>query len=255
LDVGARITDETKTAMIQNYDYSNATFTVPIGVLADFTGSHTSHNVSPKVIARLQLAMTSSCTPVTAKGFHSGGYNIRANCSAIPSSCRPIEDENVKSYELGSKMSFFDNSLMLNTALFHNIYSNIQLSVFTSYTEPNGSQGFFGDFTNAGKGHIDGWKRSSPGIPRRTGRSAATSLICIPSTPSSESGGVNIANTQFFTNAPKWSGGYTLQRNFPMGSYGDLSARLNYQYQTSVWPETTLSPLIKQGSYGLINAG
>jgi iron complex outermembrane receptor protein len=89
-------------------------------------------------------------------GFHSGGYNIRANCVAIPSSCRPINDEKVQSFELGSKMTFFDDALMMNTALFHNIYSDIQLSVFTSYTLPNGSQGFFGDFTNAGKGHIDG---------------------------------------------------------------------------------------------------
>ena len=255
LDVGARYTDETKTAVIQNYEYSNATFTVPIGVLADFTGSHTSHNISPKVSLDYSASDDVKLYASYSEGFHSGGYNIRANCAVIPSSCKPIEDENVKSYELGSKMSFFDNSLMMNTALFHNIYSNIQLSVFTSYTEPNGSQGFFGDFTNAGKGHIDGLEEEFAWYPSQNWTFSGNFAYLHTKYTEFYSAGVNIANTQYFTNAPKWAGGLTLQRTFPLAAYGDLSARLNYQYQTSVWPETTLSPLIKQGSYGLINAG
>lgn len=255
LDVGARYTDETKTAVIQNYAFSDATFSVPIGVLANFTGSHTSHNISPKVSLDYSLSDDIKLYASYSEGFHSGGYNIRANCALIPSSCKPIQDENVKSYELGSKMSFLDNSLMLNTALFHNIYSNIQLSVFTSYTQPNGSQGFFGDFTNAGKGHIDGLEEEFAWYPSQNWTFSGNFSYLHTKYTEFLSQGVNIANSQFFTNAPKWSGGLTLQRTFPLAEYGDLSARLNYSYQTSVWPETTLSPLIKQGSYGLLNAG
>lgn len=255
LDVGARATDEKKTAVIQNYTFSDASFTVPTGVLANFTGSHTSHNVSPKVSLDYSASEQIKLYASYSEGFHSGGYNIRANCVQIPTSCRPIQDENVKSFELGSKMSFFDNTLMMNTALFHNIYSNIQLSVFTSYREPNGSQGFFGDFTNAGKGHIDGLEEEFAWYPSQAWTFSGNFAYLHTKYTEFYSGGVNIANTQFFTNAPKWSGGLTLQREFSLGAYGDLSARINYQYQTSVWPETTLSPLIKQGSYGLVNAG
>ncbi|MBE1162605.1 TonB-dependent receptor [Dyella acidiphila] len=255
LDVGARYTDETKTAVIQNYAYSNANFNVPIAVLANFAGSHASHNISPKVSLDYSASEQVKLYASYSEGFHSGGYNIRANCAEIPSSCRPIADENVKSYELGSKMSFFDDSLMLNTALFHNIYSNIQLSVFSSYTEPNGSQGFFGDFTNAGKGHIDGMEEEFAWYPSQQWTISGNFSYLHTKYTEFYSEGVNIANTQYFTNAPKWSGALNLQRSFPLGAYGDLSARLSYQYQTSVWPETTLSPLIKQGSYGLINAG
>jgi len=255
LDVGARITDEKKTAVIQNYLYSDATFSTPIGVLANFTGAHTSHNVSPKVSLDYTVNDQIKLYGSYSEGFHSGGYNIRANCAAIPSSCRPIQDEKVQSFELGSKMSFLDNSLMLNTALFHNIYSNIQLSVFTSYALPNGTQGFFGDFTNAGKGHIDGVEEEFAWYPSQEWTLSGNFAYLHTKYTEFLSGGVNIANTQFFTNAPKWSGGLTLQRSFSLGEHGDLNARLNYQYQTSVWPETTLSPLIKQGSYGLLNAG
>lgn len=255
LDVGVRATDEKKTAIIQNYEYSDATFSVPIGVLADFTGSHTSHNVSPKVSLDYTVNQQIKLYGSYSEGFHSGGYNIRANCAAIPESCRPIQDEKVQSFELGSKMSFFDDKLMLNSAVFHNVYSNIQLSVFTSYTLPNGTQGFFGDFTNAGRGHIDGFEEEFAWYPSQAWTLSGNFSYLHTKYTEFLSGGVNIANTQFFTNAPKWSGGFTLQRSFPLGAYGDLNARLNYQYQTSVWPETTLSPLIKQGSYGLLNAG
>ncbi|GLQ91165.1 TonB-dependent receptor [Dyella acidisoli] len=255
LDVGARITDEKKTATIQNYVYSDATFSTPIGVLANFTGSHTSHNTSPKVSLDYTVNEQIKLYGSYSEGFHSGGYNIRANCAAIPESCRPIQDEKVQSFELGSKMSFFDNSLMMNTALFHNNYSNIQLSVFTSYTLPNGTKGFFGDFTNAGRGHIDGVEEEFAWYPSQAWTLSGNFAYLHTKYTEFFSSGVNIANTQFFTNAPKWSGGLTLQRNFSLGEHGDLSARLNYQYQTSVWPETTLSPLIKQGSYGLLNAG
>ncbi len=159
LDVGMRYTHETKTAVIQNFAYADATFQTPIATLADFTGSHVSNNVSPKVSLAWSANDHVNLYGSYSEGFHSGGYNIRANCVAIPTSCRPINDEKVQSFELGSKMTFFDDALMMNTALFHNVYSNIQLSVFTSYMLPNGSQGFFGDFTNAGKGHIDGTGR------------------------------------------------------------------------------------------------
>ena len=255
LDLGVRLTDEKKTALIQNYGYANASFTDPTSTLADFTGSHTSHNVSPK--ASLDYSVTDQIKLYASysEGFHSGGYNIRANCEAIPTSCRPIQDENVKSYELGSKMTFFDDSLMLNTALYHNIYSNIQLSVFTSYTLPNGSQGFFGDFTNAGKGHIDGLEEEFAWKPSENWTFSGNFAYLHTKYTQFISGGVNVADTQSFTNAPRWSGALNLERSFPLSDGGSITGRVNYTYQTSVFPETTLSPLIEQPAYGLWNAG
>jgi iron complex outermembrane receptor protein len=255
LDLGLRYTSEKKSAVIQNYGYSDETFTTPISTLADFSGAHTSHNVSPKVSLDYAVNDQVKLYASYSQGFHSGGYNIRANCSAIPESCRPIEDEKVTSYELGSKMSFFDGTLMMNTAFFHNIYSNIQLSVFTSYTLPNGTQGFFGDFTNAGKGHIDGWEEEFAWTPVENWTFSGNWAYLHTKYTDFESGGVNIADTQRFTNAPKWSGGLNLEHTIPLDNGGSISGRINYTYQTSVYPETTLSPLIMQPSYGLWNAG
>ena len=255
LDVGARLSRETKSAVIQNYGFADASFSNPIATLANFSGSHTTNNASPKVSLNWAASDHINLYASYSEGFHSGGYNIRANCVAIPSSCRPIQDEKVQSYELGSKMTFFDDRLMANTAVFHNVYSNIQLSVFTSYTLPNGSQGFFGDFTNAGKGHIDGLEEEFAWKPTENWTFSGNVAYLHTKYTQFLSGGVNIADTQRFTNAPKWSGGLSLENSYPLANGGSITGRINYTYQTSVYPETTLSPLILQPSYGLWNAG
>lgn len=255
LDVGVRLSRETKSAVIQNYGYADASFSTPIATLANFSGSHTTNNASPKVSLNWAASDHINLYASYSEGFHSGGYNIRANCVAIPSSCRPIQDEKVQSYELGSKMTFFDDRLMANTAVFHNVYSNIQLSVFTSYTLPNGSQGFFGDFTNAGKGHIDGLEEEFAWKPTENWTFSGNVAYLHTKYTQFLSGGVNIADTQRFTNAPKWSGGLSLENTYPLANGGSITGRINYTYQTSVYPETTLSPLILQPSYGLWNAG
>ncbi|OOG56645.1 TonB-dependent receptor [Rhodanobacter sp. C03] len=255
LDVGARLTRETKSALIQNYGFANANFTTSTAVLANFSGSHTSNNASPKVSLDWSLSDDIKLYGSYSTGFHSGGYNIRANCAAIPSSCRPIDDEKVQSFELGSKMTFFDDALMMNTALFHNIYSNIQLSVFTSYTLPNGSQGFFGDFTNAGKGHIDGLEEEFAWKPAENWTLSGNFAWMHTKYTQFLSGGVNVADQQKFTNAPKFSGALSLDHTQPLANGGSLTARINYSYQSLVYPETTLSPLIAQPAYGLWNAG
>jgi len=255
LDVGLRYTHETKDALIQNYGFANANFDTPVLTLANFSGSHASNNVSPKVSLDWSVNPNIKLYASYSEGFHSGGYNIRANCAAIPSSCRPIDDEKVKSFELGSKMTFFDDRLMLNTALYRNVYSNIQLSVFSSYTLPNGQPGFFGDFTNAGKGHIDGLEEEFAWMPSENTTLRGNLAWMHTKYTQFMSSGVNIADTQKFTNAPKFSGGLTLEHSIPLGNGGSLSGRINYSYQTMVYPETTLSPQIAQPAYGLWNAG
>lgn len=255
LDVGLRYTHETKDALIQNYGFANANFDTPVLTLANFSGSHASNNVSPKVSLDWSVNPNIKLYASYSEGFHSGGYNIRANCAAIPSSCRPIDDEKVKSFELGSKMTFFDDRLMLNTALYRNVYSNIQLSVFSSYTLPNGQPGFFGDFTNAGKGHIDGLEEEFAWMPSENTTLRGNLAWMHTKYTQFMSSGVNIADTQKFTNAPKFSGGLTLEHSIPLGNGGSLSGRINYSYQTMVYPETTLSPRIAQPAYGLWNAG
>jgi len=252
LDVGARYTDEDKHAVAYNIGYTDETFSTPNGVVAaNFDKTVNFKNVSPKVSLDYQFTPDVMGYASFSRGFKSGGYNIRANTTAVPRSGEPFDDESVDSFEVGTKMGMLDQRLFLNLAAFHNVYEDIQLSVFTAL--PGG--GFFGDFTNAGKGTVNGVEVEYQFLP--TGHWLFSGNLAWLDAEYDEfmSGGVNIADTQYFTNAPEFSGALNVEWRTGLASGGDLSARLTYAYQSEVWPTTDLSPVIKQPGYGLVNAG
>jgi iron complex outermembrane receptor protein len=130
----------------------------PVAVTADFDKKTNFKNVSPKVSLDYQITPDIMVYGLATRGFKSGGYNIRANAVAVPRSAEPFDDETVDSHEVGSKMAFLDQRLFLNLSAFYNKYKDIQLSVFTGL-DTNGDgidDSFFGDFTNAGAGTVNG---------------------------------------------------------------------------------------------------
>ncbi|QSX79118.1 TonB-dependent receptor [Agrilutibacter solisilvae] len=257
LDVGARYTDEDKRAVVLNRAYTDGTFTTPRATVADFDKTTNFKNVSPKVSLDYQVTDGIMLYGLATRGFKSGGYNIRANAVAVPRSAEPFDDEKVDSLEIGSKMAFLDNSLFLNLAYFHNDYEDIQLSVFTAF-DSNGDgvdDAFFGDFTNAGKGTVQGVEAEYQwlvGDHWVLGGNLAWLDAQYDEFITRE---VNVADAQRFTNAPEFSGAVNLEYRTALSGGGDLSTRLGYSYQSEVWPTTDLSPAIRQEGYGLLNAG
>jgi iron complex outermembrane receptor protein len=161
----------------------------------------------------------------------------------------------VDSYELGSKLSLLDQRMFLNLSVFHNNYKDIQLSVFTTYTLPDGSQSFFGDFTNAGQGTVQGVEVEYQYLPTRNWVISGNLAWLDAKYDEFMSGGVDIADTQYFTNAPEFSGALNVEYRTDLANGGNLSARVGYSYQSEVWPTTDLSPAIRQDGYGLVGAG
>ena len=255
LDVGARYTDEDKHAVALNRFYTSTAYETSWGTAANFDKTVNFKNVSPKVSLDYQVTPDIMIYGLASRGFKSGGYNIRANTTAVPRSGEPFDDESVDSFEIGSKMSFLDQRLFLNLSAFHNKYEDIQLSVFTSYTLPNGSQSFFGDFTNAGKGTVNGVEVEYQFLPTANWLISGNLAWLDAKYDEFISGGVNIADTQYFTNAPEFSGALNVEYRTDLANGGNLSARVGYSYQSEVWPTTDLSPAIKQDGYGLVNAG
>ncbi|GAB1596118.1 TonB-dependent receptor [Lysobacter claricitrinus] len=255
LDVGARYTDEDKHAVALNRFYTNGSYTTSWGTAANFDKTVNFKNVSPKVSLDYQITPGIMVYGLASRGFKSGGYNIRANTTAVPRSGEPFDDESVDSLELGSKMALLDDSLFLNLAYFHNNYKDIQLSVFTSYTLPNGSQSFFGDFTNAGKGTVQGLEVEYQWLPTQHWAISGNLAWLDAKYDEFITAGVNVADSQKFTNAPDFSGALNVEWHTPLDNGGDISARVGYAYQTAVWPTTDLSPAIRQGAYGLVGAG
>ena len=266
LDVGARYTDEDKHAVVLNRSYSDGTYVKPTRVVADFNKTINFKNLSPKVAINYRFTPDVMVYGLATRGFKSGGYNIRAQSVFVPRSANPFTDESVDSYEVGSKMTFLDQRLFLNLALFHNNYKNIQLSVFTAY-DSNGDgkdDAFFGDFTNAGAGTVNGAEVEYQWLPTRHWTVSGNLAWLDAKYDRYLYKGVNIANQQKFTNAPDFSGALNLEYHADLARAGNLSARVGYSYQSDVvaTTEVTRDPVsgvrtapITQSGYGLLGAG
>ncbi len=265
LDVGARYTNEEKHAVVLNRGYSDATFSRPISTAANFDKTISFKNVSPKISLDYQVTPDIMVYGVASRGFKSGGYNIRAQATAVPRSANPFDDEQVDSYEIGTKMGLLDQTLFLNLAAFHNKYNDIQLSVFTAY-DSNGDgsdDAFFGDFTNAGSGTVNGFEVEYQWLPSQHWAFTGNLAWLDAKYDEFMYAGVNIADEQEFTNAPDFSGAFNVEYRTPVGN-GDLSARIGYSYQSEVVATTEIiraevppngrAP-ISQDGYGLLNAG
>ena len=267
LDVGARYTDEDKQAVVFNQGYLDDSFTRPSGVVvADFDKTINFKNVSPKISLDYEMTPDIMVYGLASRGFKSGGFNIRAQATAVPRSAEPFDDEQVDSYEIGSKMGFFDQSLFLNLAAFHNKYDDIQLSIFTAF-DSNGDgteDAFFGDFTNAGSGTVNGFELEYQWLPSSHWLISGNLATLDAKYDEYQFKGVNIAGQQEFTNAPDFSGTLNLEYRTDLANGGNLSARIGYSYQSDVvaTTEVTRDPVtqvvtapITQDGYGLLSAG
>jgi len=257
LDLGARYNDEDKRAVVLNRLYADPSFTRPVAVTADFDKKTNFSNVSPKVSLDYQITPDIMIYGLATRGFKSGGYNIRANAVAVPRSAEPFDDETVDSFEIGSKMAFLDQRLFLNLSAFHNKYKDIQLSVFTGI-DTNGDgidDSFFGDFTNAGAGTINGLELEYQYLPNQHWLISGNLAWLDAKYDEYMDRGVNVADQMKFTNAPDFSGALNVEYRTDLANGGNVSARVSYSYQSEVWPTTDLSPVIRQDAYGLLNAG
>jgi len=255
LNLGARYTDEDKHAIALNRLFTDTSYTTAFATTADFNQTVNFKNVSPKVSLDWHITPDIMAYGLISRGFKSGGYNIRANTAAEPRSGQPFDDEQVDSFEIGSKLSLMDQRLFLNLAYFYNKYKDIQLSVFTTITQPDGSETFFGDFTNAGKGTVQGVEVEYQLLPSPNWIISGNLAWLDAKYDEFIDRGVNIASSQRFTNTPELSGTFNIEYRTELASGGTVSARTGYSWQSEVWPTTDLSPLIRQGGYGTLNAG
>ena len=254
LSTGLRWTEEEKRAVVLNRSFSNDSFTVPVATATDFDKTRKVDNLSPRLSLGYEMSAATKLYATVSRGFKSGGYNIRANVAAVPDSAKPFEDEELDSVELGAKMLLAGGTLELNTALFHNNYKNVQLSVFTSYTQPNGQPGFFGDFTNAGRANVDGLELEFIWRPSSSFQLRGNYSHIKAKYKEYMDRGVNVASQKQFSNTPKDSAAVDAEYRFAAFG-GELRTRLGASYRSKVYPTTDLSEAIAQPGYTLVNAG
>lgn len=255
ISTGLRYTDESKRAVVLNQGFKDASFSgTPTATLANFDNSRSVTNTSPRLSLEYKASQEVKLYTTASRGFKSGGYNIRANTVARPDASKPFEDEKLDSLEVGAKMVLAGGKLELNTALFHNKYKNVQLSVFTTYTPPGGTPTFLGDFTNAGKATVQGAELEALWMPTTAWRISGHLAAIHAKYDEYMDKGVNVAAQKKFTNTPKFQAGLNIENALPL-PVGTLRSRLSLSYRTKVYPTTDLSEALAQDAYTLVNAG
>ncbi len=253
---GVRYTQEEKHAIVLNRSYSNDQFTTVTATSADFDKTRKVTNTAPKIGVDYKLSDETNLYATLSRGFKSGGYNVRANTAAVPASSKPFDDETLDSLELGSKMVLAGGRFELNTAVFKNKYKNVQLSVFSSYTDPKtGAQGFFGDFTNAGKADVTGLEMEFAWRPDDMWTLSGNLASINAKYKEYMDRGVNVASAKWFTNTPSFSAAFNIEAKSAAPWGGLLRSRLGLSYRTKVYPTTDLNEAIAQDAYALLNAG
>lgn len=108
------------------------------------TGSRTEKSLTPSLTLSYQLSDDTLIYAKGAQGFKSGGFDARSNLGGN----FEFNEEEVVSYELGSKLTLDEGAAELNIAIFQMKFDDLQTSVF------DGQVGF--NVENAGKATTSG---------------------------------------------------------------------------------------------------
>lgn len=127
----------------------SATQNIPNSIYAtidehSLNGERTEKSLTPSLTLSYQLSDDSLFYVKSAKGFKSGGFDARSNLGGN----FEFNEEEVISYEVGTKLTLDEGAAELNIAIFQMQFDDLQTSVF------DGQVGF--NVTNAGKATTSG---------------------------------------------------------------------------------------------------
>jgi len=235
LNAGLRYTNEEKRGRAFNVGFTDGTFTTINAIVADYDKTETFTSVAPKIGLDYSFSDDVLGYITLSRGFKSGGFNVRAQATAFPSSAEPFDDEVLDVAEVGLKTILADRQLVFNTAAFYGDYSDIQVSTFTAY-DSNGDgvdDAFFGDFLNAGSATMKGLEVELDWNPRSVqwfGIQGNLSYLSAEPDDFLDANGDGFVDTQVITNAPEYTAGLRFKFDFPAFG-GLLTATLAGNYR------------------------
>jgi iron complex outermembrane receptor protein len=181
-----------------------------------------------------------------SRGFRSGGFNGRPFYRDVVAAFDP---EYLWSFELGVKTTWFDRRLVANAAVFHNNYTDVQLT--SNRATSDGNVGVFTE--NGGKASIEGFELELHARPVE-GLDFTAGIGYIDAEFTSINPGVTATLDTVFPKTPKWNASFSAQYAMALADFGTLTLRGDYAYTSRYYNDVTNTPGLIQGSFGLFNA-
>ena len=254
---GLRYTFDQKTIRSRDFsaDAPPANINSPVGYSNYFNGAQNFHNLSFLLSGSYKITDDIFGYGKIASAYKSGGFSARTHADQY-------NPETDTSYEAGIKSEFFDHRLRINADFFYAQYDNAQINVFTQDPVTHAAASVT---TNAGSLDYLGGELEFSFIPAKNwlidGSFGYTDpqfnqfLTAIP--PSTTV--VNLASQAIDNYTSKMTYAIGVQYDFDPFSFGDLSARVDYNFASpkTFHPLTILSPLndiIKSTNYHNLSA-
>ena len=181
-----------------------------------------------------------------ARGYKAGGFNGRAQTAFVAQ--QPFAPEYVWTYEAGLKSAWFDRRAVLDLAIFHSDYSDMQL---TSLGVDGGAPVIL--VQNAGAARVDGFELEGAAVPwtgmrlnfglgHLHGRYTELAPTVVGVTLSSQ-----LAKT------PAWTSNLGMEQGFET-ALGRITARTDYAYRSKVQNTADNVEILAQKGFGLLQA-
>lgn len=292
LSVGGRYTSDKRDSHVlrQNFAGGNSPYHggggVPIATTSDFTGSETFTDFSPRASLAWQPTDNHNLYVSFSQGFKGGGFDPRGLTTAAPDfdgdgmvsqdevfQFMQFDPEEVDTWEIGAKSSFFDGRLSTSLALFHSDYTNIQVpgSIGVDTDGDGISDTFAGVTTNAGEATVQGVEFEANAILGRNMIASGDALTAnmtlglldaeydefITAVTDPATGGTaleDVADERVFQNTPDTTAHLGLRYDTPMdlfGVEGSFSVLGGWSYRGETNQFEVPSQFLDQGAYSL----
>lgn len=191
-----------------------------------------------------------------SEGFKSGGFTQRVFPPVVAGFTAPpgtpdidliptFEPEFVEVIELGAKMSFLDNRVRVNGAIFSTDYEDLQVQVFNSVAPVT---------QNIGAATITGFEleiMASPGA----GWFVEASLALLDAEYDDIDTGITLIGENFdFERVPETAASIGVSKDVALGDAGSLTLRVDWSYRSETYNDAFNTELLKTDSYDLVDA-
>jgi iron complex outermembrane recepter protein len=231
----------------------------PFATLTNYTASGAFSEFTPRVSATYKLTPDVNVYAAYGRGFKSGGFDMRGDASATPSTQEGYDPETVDSYEAGLKGSVLDKRLGFSTALFLTKYKGQQIT--TQQVNPAGT-GVVSFVDNVGSSTIWGWEfEGRASLTDRLTANLALGyvkaefdefLAFVPNAaPPPAFVQQDVSSARQFQNTPEWTGNLSLAYEQPLDGHGKIRVLGSMSYRSDTSMFETPFPEVDQPAYEL----
>ncbi|EED31834.1 TonB-dependent receptor [gamma proteobacterium NOR5-3] len=262
LSVGGRYTEDERTADIFRGTYlgTGSPFfgndsAILLAATSDYEAQRTYYDFSPRANLSYALSDDIKIYGGYSQGWKAGSFDPRGANFATPAVEQGFDPEELDSWEVGVKSTWWGGRAITNVALFYSDYQDMQIpgSVGVDSDGDGVNDSFVGTVTNAGQSEISGLEIEGNLLFTENFSMQFSASLLDASFKEYLVGGVDVSSDRDIQNTPEEMAFVGLSYNTDLAG-GTLLINTNYSYKGDVQQFEIAAADIDQEAYGLLNA-